>query len=107
MIQHLPPLFAILPDISQMMLLMVVAVMLFGKRLPEVAKQAGRTLGEVKKYVSGLQAELNSAIYTDTPSGSSKSSANISSYSYNDYDDRDEQTAPKFEPPPAEPPAQS
>ncbi len=107
MMNSLPPLFAFLPDMSQLVVLMVVAVMLFGKRLPEVAKQVGRGIAEAKKHISGLQAELNSAIYSDvsSTSGSLRGSSSVSSYSYNDYDDRDEQTAPKFEPPPAEPQA--
>ncbi|HEV2972550.1 MAG TPA: twin-arginine translocase TatA/TatE family subunit [Pirellulales bacterium] len=101
-------LFAFLPGPSDMMVIGVVAVLLFGKNLPQVARQAGRALSELKKGMAGIQSELNSAIYDSDTSSRDTSSSSYrqpsSSYSsYRDDDDRDEQTAPKFEPPPAEP----
>jgi sec-independent protein translocase protein TatA len=93
-------LFAFMPGPGDMLIVAVVAVMLFGKDLPKVARQAGRALSELKKGMSGLQSELNSAIYSNEP----VSTARQSSYStYRDEDETDEPTAPKFEPPPAEP----
>ncbi|HEV3418450.1 MAG TPA: twin-arginine translocase TatA/TatE family subunit [Pirellulales bacterium] len=97
-------LFAFLPGPSDMMVIGVVAVLLFGKNLPQVARQAGRALSELKKGMAGIQSELNSAIYDSDSSSSSTYRQSSSSFaSYRDDDDRDEQTAPKFEPPPAEP----
>jgi sec-independent protein translocase protein TatA len=93
-------LFAFMPGPGDMLIVAVVAVMLFGKDLPKVARQAGRALSELKKGMSGLQSELNSAIYSNEPVAPSRQS----SYSaYRDEDETDEPTAPKFEPPPAEP----
>ena len=89
------------PGPSEMVVLAVVSILLFGKRLPEVARQVGRGWMELKKGMSGIQSELNAAIYSDTPSSKSPPS---SSY-VNQIEDYEEQTAPKFEPPPAEPPA--
>ncbi len=95
---------AFMPSPSDMGVVMVVAVLLFGKRLPEIARQVGRGMSELKKGMMGIQSELNSAIYSNDTQMSSYSStpARPTNY-YNDVDDRDEQTAPKFEPPPAEP----
>jgi sec-independent protein translocase protein TatA len=87
-------------DVGTMTVVGVLAVMLYGKNLPEVARQVGRGWADLKKSLSGIQAEFNSVLYSDTPSTSSRRSS--TSYS-NAIDDYEEQTAPKFEPPPAEP----
>jgi sec-independent protein translocase protein TatA len=76
----------------------VIAVLLFGNRLPEVAKSIGKGFGEFKKGMSGIEEDLNSA---------SRSSYSSASYSQTSrparaIEDREEATAPKFEPPPAE-----
>ena len=89
---------------SDMMIIGVVAVLLFGKNLPQVARQAGRALSELKKGMAGLQSELNSAIYQSDSAPSSRQSSYLS---YREDDDREEPTAPKFEPPPPPPPAES
>jgi sec-independent protein translocase protein TatA len=94
-------LFAFMPGPGDMVIIAVVAVMLFGKNLPQVARQAGRALSELKKGMAGLQSELNAAIYnSDQPSNSPRQT---SYSSYREEDDTDEPSAPKFEPPPAEP----
>ena len=83
--------------------LALAAIMLFGKNLPQVARQVGRGWADLKKSLSGIQSEFNSALYSDAPSTSAYSSRSSSS-SYSDpIDDYEEQTAPKFVPPPAEP----
>ena len=94
-------LFAIGFGVGEMALIGVIAVMLFGKNLPDVARQVGRGYADLKKSLSGIQSEFNSALYSDSSSSSSRRS---SSYT-NTIDDYEEQTAPKFEPPPAEPPS--
>jgi sec-independent protein translocase protein TatA len=86
------PVFAFLDNPLTMLMLMALAVLLFGERLPEVARSLGKGLMEVKKQVQGIQRELesavNSAVTTDTSSP------------YQDPEHREEATAPKFEPPP-------
>lgn len=77
---------------TEMVILGVVAVLLFGKRLPEVAKSIGQGMKEFKKGLHGIEDEVRSASYRTT------------SPRYDEIDDRDEATAPKFEPPPAEAP---
>ena len=81
---------------QEMMIIGVIAVLLFGKRLPEVGRSLGKGIVEFKKGIRGIEEEINVA--STAPSRVSK---------YNDIDDRDEATAPKFEPPTAEPRDQS
>ena len=57
----------------EMLIVMGVAVLLFGKRLPEVGRQLGRGIIEFKKGMSGMANEL----------GDSSSSSDISHYSSN------------------------
>jgi sec-independent protein translocase protein TatA len=78
---------------STMLILGAIAVLLFGERLPEVARSLGKGLMEFKSGLNGIQSEIqdavNSAISTDSPSP------------YQEPEDRQEATAPKFEPPPS------
>ncbi len=79
----------------------IVAILLFGKNLPSVAKSFGRQYKQFRQGMSDLQSQLDitKEFYDDTPARPSKKSRRT----YEDYDDRDEISAPKFEPPPAEP----
>ena len=88
----------------ELLIIGVVAVLLFGSKLPDVAKSLGKSYREFRTGLSDIQ----SAVDTDTYSDPGPSSPSSSSYS-NDYydDDMDEPTAPKFDPPPAEPKASS
>ncbi len=74
----------------------VVAVLLFGKRLPEVARSLGKSYTEFRRGLTDIQSTFD---YTDMGSDSKPNYTSSSS----DYDDYDEPTAPKFEPPPSEP----
>jgi len=74
----------------EMAIIGIVAVLLFGKRLPDVGRNLGRSLMEFKKGISELQNEVNNAGTTSRAK------------TYRDPDEREEATAPKFEPPPAE-----
>ncbi len=81
-----------MPGPGEMMIILVIAVLLFGKRLPEVGRSLGKGIVEFKKGVKGIEEEIDTA--------STQSSASTSSH---EADDRDEATAPKFDPPPGEP----
>ena len=72
----------------------VIAVLLFGDRLPEVGRSVGKTLMEFKKSLKDIQNEVTSAT-------SMHSSPQVSYR--NAIDDYEEPTAPKFEPPAHEP----
>lgn len=82
---------------SELAIVGALAVMLFGSRLPEVAKSLGGSYREFRKGLSEMQAQLR---IDDDPS---TSSSNSSSYYADDYDDYEEPSAPKFEPPTSEP----
>jgi sec-independent protein translocase protein TatA len=75
-----------------------VAVLLFGNKLPSVARSLGKSVTDFKKGMSGLEEEFHSA----SEGGSSRPKVT----KYPDVEDRDEPTAPKFEPPTAEPKAE-
>ena len=78
----------------------IIAVLLFGKRLPEVAKSLGSSYREFRNGLNSLQSEID---FSGTDSYGSSSSSYQEESSYDDIDDHDEATAPKFEPPPSAP----
>lgn len=67
-----------------------IAVLLFGSRLPSVARSMGKSVTEFKKGIRGIEEDM------DTTSNGRRVS---SSYA----EDREEATVPKFEPPKSEP----
>ena len=73
-----------------MMIVLVIAVLLFGKRLPEVAKSLGKGVTEFRKGIRGIEDEIH---HSDNNSSSNRRAT---------YEERDEPTAPKFVPPPVE-----
>ena len=82
---------------QELIIVGIVAVLLFGKRLPEVAKSLGHSYREFRKGLGEMQSSMDFNEPYKPPTSS------YSSSSYDDYDDYDEPTAPKFEPPPSEP----
>lgn len=76
----------------EVMVIGVVAVLLFGSNLPSVARSMGKSMSQFKKGMQDLKDELNVA--DSRPQQIRR---------YHEIDDRDEPTAPKFEPPTAEP----
>jgi sec-independent protein translocase protein TatA len=101
-------LLAFVPSPMAMLILGVLAVLLFGDRLPEVAKSVGKGLSEFKKGLRDVEQELRSAIDSPTSSSSSTlpSSTSTTQTSYDEAFDHDEATAPKFEPPSSPAPSQ-
>jgi sec-independent protein translocase protein TatA len=102
-----PILFAFLPNLgaTEMMVIMGIAVMLFGKRLPEVGRSLGKGITEFKKGLNGLTEDLDltslssptsSAHRYDDTSRSASSYSAPSSSSSSHYTDT---AVPKFEPP--------
>jgi sec-independent protein translocase protein TatA len=81
---------------SEVLLLGVIAVLLFGKNLPDVGRKAGKYISDIRKSMQNIRQEIDSATSEIT------SELNVaSSPSSDDSLDREEATAPKFEPPPA------
>jgi sec-independent protein translocase protein TatA len=79
----------------QMLIIGAIAVLIFGERLPEVAKSMGKGLMEFKKSLQGLQNEITSAVNSSTEEGSSGLG-----HSEPVVEEYEETTAPKFELPP-------
>jgi sec-independent protein translocase protein TatA len=82
----------------EMLIVMGVAVLLFGKRLPEVGRSLGRGIVEFKKGLSDAGEGF------DSDSSSSMSSYSSNSYSSRRYDEKprgdtvyNDSSVPKFE----------
>jgi len=83
---------------GEMLLLAIVALLLFGKKLPEVGRTIGKGIAEFKRGMLGLGAEDHSA-------GSSRGGFPGWRRSFDEeIDDYIAPSAPKFEPPAEEPP---
>jgi sec-independent protein translocase protein TatA len=88
------------PSMPEMIIVGIIALLLFGKRLPEVARSLGKGMREFKEGMAGIQNEFHSA-YSTAARNENRPAA--SRPAPPDDDDRGEFVAPKFEPPPVEP----
>ncbi|MCA9072846.1 MAG: twin-arginine translocase TatA/TatE family subunit [Planctomycetaceae bacterium] len=86
------------PGPMEMAIIGIIALLLFGKRLPEVARGMGKSIVEFKKGIAGVEDEVNRAVYSSETSSTSASRPVPA-------EERDEVTAPKFEPPESAPQA--
>lgn len=77
----------------EMIVIGIIALLLFGKRLPEVARSLGKGIVEFKKGMSGIEEEVRTAGRSGSPS-SSRPTVD---------DDEQQWKAPRFEPPSSEP----
>jgi len=96
------------PGFQEMIVIGIIAVLLFGKRLPEVAKSLGKSYNEFRKGLADIHTSIDYDTYTSSTSSNPTPSHADGSYddgSYDEYDDLDEPMAPKFAPPPSEPQA--
>ena len=82
----------------EMLIVGIIALLLFGKRLPEVARSLGKGIVEFKKGMSGIEDELKGASRTASSSKTSRPEVN---------DDEQKWEAPRFEPPQTEPKEQT
>ena len=85
------------PGAPEMIIILVIAVLLFGKRLPEVGRSLGKGIIEFRKGIHGIEEEIESATI----------SMNEATSHDEPDDDPEEATAPKFEPPASEPKAET
>ena len=53
---------------TEMLIVGIIAVILFGNRLPSVARSLGKSLTEFKKGMREFESEMHSTIYSDPPS---------------------------------------
>ncbi len=66
-----PPVVAFLDIGSQeMLLILIVALLLFGGRLPDVARNVGRTVGQLRRTAQNLTQDLRREVYEQPDPGS-------------------------------------
>jgi len=70
----------------------IIGVILFGGRLPSVARSLGKSIVEFKKGMSDIENDVKSSIYSEPV-------ARVG------YDEHAQPTGPRFEPPKAQPEA--
>ena len=87
-----------MPGLPEMIVFGIIALLLFGKRLPEVARSLGKGIVEFKKGLRGIDEEVDTAVYNRNNSSSTPVSARPAP-----PDESVEASAPKFEPPKSEP----
>ncbi len=81
------------PGVGELVVIAVVAVVLFGGRLPEVARSLGSSYQQFRKGLSDIQTSIKHDLDVDaTPHNRIPDYSDVN----NDYD---EPTAPRFEPP--------
>jgi sec-independent protein translocase protein TatA len=74
---------------TEMVVFGVIAVLLFGSRLPSVARSLGKSIVEFKKGMHDIQDEVRTSVYSEPKAR----------VGYRESPDESEPTAPKFEPP--------
>ncbi len=90
----------------EMMIIGGIAVLLFGKKLPEVARSVGSSYQQFRKGLTDIQSEMHDV--TNTTYSAATDYNNNSAYNANSAGDRQEidehdvAAAPKFEPPAAD-----
>ena len=74
---------------TEMIVFGIIAVILFGGRLPSVARSLGKSIVEFKKGMSDLENEVKTSVYSEPTKRVG-------------YKDESEPAGPRFEPPKAE-----
>jgi len=93
------PILAFWESPIQLAVVGLIALLLFGKRLPEVMRSLGKGITEFKRGMSGLEEEMNrgsNSSYLPPPNYHEPARPLPS-------DERPEITAPKFQPPTSAP----
>ena len=81
-------------SMSEMAILLVIGILLFGSRLPEVARSLGATYRKFREGLDDLQSQVQIDLSEPPPSSSSSPESLPSEDAY------EEVTVPKFVPPP-------
>lgn len=62
---NLPLLAFLTPSPSEMLVIAIIALLLYGGDLPRVAREWGKHFTEFRRHLSGIRNELNDAIYAE------------------------------------------
>jgi sec-independent protein translocase protein TatA len=87
----------------EMMIVGIIALLLFGKNLPSVAKNMGKSFAEFKKGISGFQDEIRNATrevektVTYTPPVTKSTAEDRPKVAVSEASSEDDFTAPKFD----------
>ena len=81
-----------MPGGPELLIVLFIALMLFGKRLPEVARNMGKGLTEFKKGIRGVEEDVHATTSYDSDPTAERPMAD---------DDLENVSAPKFTPPAA------
>ncbi len=82
---------------QEVLIIGIVAVLLFGRKLPEVARNAGSMYRDFRKQISELQSTFTSI---DLEAESSSSSSGSQEFYDDEPYESEKPSAPRFEPPP-------
>ncbi|MCG6155828.1 Sec-independent protein translocase subunit TatA/TatB [Rubinisphaera margarita] len=63
------------PGWTEMIILGMIALLLFGKRLPEVARSLGQGFVEFKRGMRTIETDMRSAVYSDPQPTAPKSTS--------------------------------
>src|SRR5579872_1312379 len=77
---------------GELLIIGMIALLLFGKRLPEVMRGLGKGITEFKKGMNGMEDEITRSAYNSAPSYHEPARPLPA-------EERHEVTAPKFQPP--------
>lgn len=80
--------------LTEILVVGIIAVMLFGKRLPDVARSLGKSYQQFRSGLDDVQREVNRTVRS-TESTIRDATPSITY----DEDDYEQPSAPKFEPP--------
>lgn len=81
----------------EMIVVAIIALLLFGKKLPEVARSLGKGVIEFKKGLRGIEDDVDTNAYSPRNDNYSSNARPAPK------DESVETSAPKFEPPKSEP----
>lgn len=77
------------PGYPEMMVVAVVALLLYGGKLPEVARSWGKTFAEFRRGLTGLQNDFKDVVYTEHEQLEYRDDS-LNSNGYDDDDDEEE-----------------
>lgn len=92
------------PSGGEFLLLLVVALMLFGRDLPKVMQNIGKGVRQFQSGLRGMESEVNRATYSNSSYKSSTAEMSSSRpIPEEEEDDEDDFDVPKFVPPTSAP----